>query len=449
MTCEAAIRPPRRKARELVGNFLWLSAERVLDMFVAVAVTVLMARYLGPAQYGELAFLVGLAAIFGAIARAGIDQVVVRDLVRSAERKDELLGTAGVIKFAAGAIAAGLMLAVVCLTARAEPDRIPFATILAVTLLIQALDVPEMLFSSRTQSRYPVMARSLARIIMALARTGLIYLAAPLLAFVGAAAFEPLLIVAMILIVYRRQGNSLRALGFDPTLAASLLRRGFPLMISGIAVLVMMRIDLVMLEQFRGSAAVGIFAGATRIADMCCFLATGVMTSVTPTLIAIGTESRASYDAFLARLYQGLALVMVLVCLFFTIFAGSFFDLLLGPSYAGAADVLRIYIWSSVFISLGVVQGQWLVNEGYNLFMFYRAVSGAVINILANLLLIPAYGAEGAAISTCIAQFASSILSNLFYDAATRRMFVLQAKALVGANLPTLWPSRQSVNAGP
>jgi polysaccharide transporter, PST family len=199
---------------------------------------------------------------------------------------------------------------------------------------------------------------------------------------------------------------------------------------------------VIMLEHFCGPATVGIFAGATRLADMCTFIATGVMTSVTPTLIALGIENKAQYDRFIARLYQGLALAMILVSLVLTCFAGPLFDLLLGPSYAGAADVLRIYIWSSVFIALGVVQGQWLVNEGYQKFMFYRSAAGALINILANLVLIPPYGAAGAAVASCLAQFIASILSNLFCDRATRGMFVLQARALVGANWRTLLPAR-------
>jgi hypothetical protein len=71
-------RPPQRRARELIGNFLWLSAARVLDIVVivvAIAVTVLMGRHLGPDQYGELTYVVGLSTIFVAIARVGIDQI--------------------------------------------------------------------------------------------------------------------------------------------------------------------------------------------------------------------------------------------------------------------------------------------------------------------------------------------------------------------------------------
>jgi polysaccharide transporter, PST family len=445
MLGQAAPAPPRpahRKARELIGNFLWLSSERVLDLVLAVAVNVLMARYLGPEQYGEFAYVAGLSTLFLALARAGIDQIVVRDLVRSPELRNQMLGTAAVVKLGAGVAAAALMLATVALIRDPGQDELRFAMILATALLIQALDVPEMLFNARTQSRYPVMSRSFARIIMAAARTMLIYAATPLIAFVAAAAIEPALIVAMMLVVYCWQGHRLAAWHFVPRLAVSLIRRGFPLLLSGVVILVMMRADVIMLEHFCGPATVGIFAGATRIADMCTFLATGVMTSVTPTLIAIGIENTARYERFLARLYQGLALVMMLVSLVLTCFAGPLFDLLLGPSYAGAADVLRIYIWSTVFIALGVVQGQWLVNEGYQKFMFYRSAAGACINILANLVLIPLYGAAGAALATCLAQFVACILSNLFWDGATRGMFLLQAKALAGVNWRTLLPAR-------
>jgi O-antigen/teichoic acid export membrane protein len=47
----------------------------IVVIVVAIAVTVLMGRHLGPDQYGELTYVVGLSTIFVAIARVGIDQI--------------------------------------------------------------------------------------------------------------------------------------------------------------------------------------------------------------------------------------------------------------------------------------------------------------------------------------------------------------------------------------
>jgi O-antigen/teichoic acid export membrane protein len=188
---------------------------------------------------------------------------------------------------------------------------------------------------------------------------------------------------------------------------------------------------------------VGIFASAVRVADLCNFLSTGIMVSVAPSLISIRSESEERYTAHIARLFQGLTIIMTLVAILLSLFGDALITLALGPAYEASAAVLRIYIWSAVFIALGVVQGQWLVNEGYEKLILIQGLAGAAVNIAANLILIPAYGAEGAAISTCIAQFTSCVLCNLFYDRRTRMIFMLQMKALVWANIHLLLPARR------
>jgi len=433
---------PRQKTREIVSNFLWLSSEKVVDAIVAFAVTVLVARYLGPTEFGTLAYFLGLTTVFAAIARMGLDMVVIRELVRDPQGADLLLGTASGTKLAAGIAAAVGMLLFTATTEPTGTHALLFAGILATTLVVQALDVPDMLFAAHTQSRYAVISRSLTRVVMAIARIGLVVAAASLTAFVSIAAAEAIFALAIMLVLYRLQGNRLQRWAFDIRLAMTLARQSAPLMVAGLAILVMMRIDLVFLEKFRGGTEVGIYACAIRISDVCVFLATGVMTSVAPSLFSVRSESREHYNHYIACLFQGLSVVTMLIAVVLTMASDRLIVTLLGSAFAASASVLRIYIWSTVFIALGVVQGQWLVNEGYGLFVLYRSIGGAAINIGANFALIPSYGAEGAALAAVIAQFASSVLANLVYDKENRRIFVLQIKALAWLNLHYLARAR-------
>jgi O-antigen/teichoic acid export membrane protein len=103
---------------------------------------------------------------------------------------------------------------------------------------------------------------------------------------------------------------------------------------------------------------------------------------------------------------------------------------LYGEAYSKAGDVLMIHIWAGVFVGLGVASSKWFVNENLQLYSFYRTLSGAILNIGLNYILIPIYGVIGAAIATLLSQFVASYLFNII-DKKVRYTFFLQTKALL------------------
>jgi O-antigen/teichoic acid export membrane protein len=84
-------------------NTSWLMGHRVLSMVVALFVGVYVARYLGPERFGFLSYAGSFVGLFTALATLGLDGIMVRELVKTPERRDELLGTAFWLK-AGGAI---------------------------------------------------------------------------------------------------------------------------------------------------------------------------------------------------------------------------------------------------------------------------------------------------------------------------------------------------------
>lgn len=82
-----------------------------------------------------------------------------------------------------------------------------------------------------------------------------------------------------------------------------------------------------------------------------------------------------------------------------------------------------------MWAALGVVRGQFCVNEGLTRFHLLATSAGAVCNVLLNLLLIPRYGAVGAAWGTLMAQGLAAWLSSFFYR-PVRGCAVMQTRAL-------------------
>ena len=90
--------------------------------------------------------------------------------------------------------------------------------------------------------------------------------------------------------------------------------------------------------------------------------------------------------------------------------------ILYGIDFQQAADVLSIYIWAGVFVSLGIASSKWLVTENLQRYLFYITTLGAIMNVGCNLWFIPIYGIKGAAFATLLAQGTVSFIGLLFFD---------------------------------
>src|SRR5450830_791997 len=87
-----------------LSNASWMFAERILRLIAGLFVGVWVARYLGPEQFGVFSYALAFVAIFGNIAKLGLDDIVVRDLVQAPDKADVYLGTAFWLKSFGAAI---------------------------------------------------------------------------------------------------------------------------------------------------------------------------------------------------------------------------------------------------------------------------------------------------------------------------------------------------------
>ena len=72
----------RRVLLMALNNSSWLLLERLVRLVLGLLVVAWVARYLGPAQYGELAYVLAYMAFFIVLAALGMDGIVLRDVAR-------------------------------------------------------------------------------------------------------------------------------------------------------------------------------------------------------------------------------------------------------------------------------------------------------------------------------------------------------------------------------
>lgn len=410
---------------KIVDNMGWLFFDKVLRMGVGLLVGVWVARYLGPEQFGLFSFASAFVSMFGAVAGLGLQSIVVRDMVRDPLCKEETLGTAAVMQLFGGLLAYGCLMGTFLWLRPDDGLAKLLVVILGSIMLFKFSDVALYWFESQVMSKYIVWVQTGCFLVFAAIKVGLIVSNAPLIAFAWATAAEALVVAVLILFMLGLRSPKLEKLRFSLLRAKTLLLDSWPLLLSGMAVMVYMKIDQIMLGQMLGDDAVGIYSAALRISEVWYFIPMLIVASVSPAILEAKKRDEALYLQRLQRLYDLMVWLSLVVALPMTFLSTPFLVVLFGSAYAESGPVLAIHIWASVFVFLGVASGQWFIAEKRQILIFQRTLLGAVINVALNFILIPKFGGVGAALATVLSQASVCLLYDLFQN-ETQPMFYMK-----------------------
>ena len=388
--------------KKAVGNSGWLFADNLLRMGVGLLVSIWVTRYLGPERYGALSYATAFVMIFSSIAMVGLEGIVVRNIVREPGRRNEILGSAFVLKLIGGGVAFALTLAAIALLRPVEDSARLLVGIIALGTLFQAFGTADFWFQSQVKSRYSAYARSAACIIICAVKVVLIIANAPLVAFAWAAAAEIALGFAGVAAAYRLSGQHMRDWRANRTMAAELLRDSWPLLLSDLVMFLYLRVDKIMIGEMVGNRELGIFAVAAMIAEALYIIPLAIYPSLFPSIVAAKGESEELFDQRMQQFYNLMALLAYLVALPVTFLSVWLVPLIFGEAYGNAGTMLAVLVWAGLFFNLMVARSQFLTAMNWTRLHFITDLLGCVLNVALNFFLIPRYGGMGAVVASVI-----------------------------------------------
>lgn len=417
----------RHGLQAALGNSGWLFVDKILRMGVGLFVGVWIARYLGPQQFGLWNFAIAFTALFGAFATLGLDGIVVRELVKNPERQNDLLGSAFALKLIGGSITLLIALFAISLMRSGETLTLWLVGLSAAGFIFQSVNVIDFYFQAKVQSRYTVYAANGAFVLVTLAKISLLLTSAPLIAFAWAGLGEVALTAVFLLVAYRANHHNMREWRYDGRVARELLKDSWPLLLAGLAVMLYMRVDMVMLQQMAGDREVGIYAAATRLSEIWYFLPMVIVASVSPAIIKCHGTDIGLYINRLRKLYFIMAWLAIGISLPLSLLSGWIVSILYGVEFREAAPILAIHLWASAAVFLGMASSQYLLVEQLQKISFYRTLIGLLCNIALNLMLIPRLGAIGAAIATVVSYFIATFSLVFFKSTRAHAVYLLMA----------------------
>ncbi len=400
--------------RKYFANTSWLLGERVFRMTISLFVGIYVARYLGPERFGLLSYALSFVWLFSSLASFGLNDILVRELVNQPENSQNLIATALWLKVCGFGLM-GLTITVVLIFKSEDQLTLLLISIIILGFLFQATNVVEFYFQAKVQSKFIVRTQVVQLLITSIFKIYLVWSKASLLWFALALMLDQALIAILFLYLYKWKVKKFPFLYFNWEKTKLLIRDGWPLIFTGMVVLVYMKIDQVMLKEMLNTKAVGVYAAAVRLCETLYFIPTALMASLFPAVVYARKKSEKIYEQRIQKLYDLMVWGSVIIAIPTTLVSNWIILLLYGTDFQEAADVLRIYIWAVVFVSLGVASSKWLVAENLQHYSFYITTLGAIVNVGCNLWLIPIHGIKGAAIATLLAQGTVSFLGLSFF----------------------------------
>ena len=409
-------------------NTSWLMGHRVLSLVVALFVGVYVARYLGPERFGLLSYAGSFVGLFTALATLGLDGIVVRELVKTPERRDELLGTAFWLKVG-GAIIVCVCIATAIPFSHNDTQTNIMIAIIAFAVIFQAFNVIDFNFQAAVKSRYVVYAQLISLVVSSITKLVFVRISAPLVWFACVFLLDAVVLSVGLIAVYLQTTDKMWYWKWRWHTAKELLKDSWPLILSGMAISIYMKIDQVMIKEMLDAGSVGNYAAAVRLSEAWYFIPMAITSSVFPAIINAKKQSKELYYQRLQKLYDLMVWLAVAIALPITFLAPWVIRVLYGDAFLQASGVLSIHIWAGVFVFLGVASGKWLLTENLQIFSTINTSIGAMVNIVLNYILIKKMGINGAAISTLISYFIAAYLCLSFFD-KTRINFINLTKSL-------------------
>tara|TARA_B110000003_G_scaffold57161_1_gene57239 strand:+ start:750 stop:2066 length:1317 start_codon:yes stop_codon:yes gene_type:complete len=412
------------------SNLGWTFIEKLINLTNTLVVGVFLARYLGPFNFGILSYSLSYVALFGFLIGLGLDQVLVKEIVKRPSISKLIVSTSLILQLVSLSIVF-ILINTISFFSNDSIEVKLIILIISLGLIHQPFNVLVCYFQAIVNIKYISIFIMISKIILILGKLTMIYIKSSLIDFVILDSFIFILLSITYFIYYIKM-RKLKIKGFlkfNKKIAIVLLNYSWPLLLSSGAIILYMRVDQIMIKEMINLDALGKYAVAVKLSEAWYFLPI-IITSVFYPYIIIGKKtSNKLYYNRLKQLFFTTLWIAILFVIFLSLFDDILIGLLFGNEFVSNNYVIPILAISGIFVSMGYVNGKWVIIENHTKFELIRNLIGGLLNVLLNFILIPVYGLNGAALSTLISLFIAANLSLLFFN-KSRKIFVLQNLAI-------------------
>lgn len=419
----------RKTISRIISNVFWSLAGKLTGLVSALLVGIFVARYLGPTQYGVMNYAVSFVTLFLVIATFGFENIEIREEAKANDQKDTILGTVFVLRLLLSLVTI-ILISVVAYINEADTYTFGIIMVYAITVMLTPFEVIRNYFTSLVQNEYIVKVGIFRTVLSGVIKVVLLLVHASLVWFVISLVFDAFVLAQGYCYVYKKKIGSMRSWRFDKAWACYLLRQSFPLLLSGVAATIFLQIDQIMIGNMIDKTSVGYFSVASKFVEVLLYVPTILIQTVSPLLVK---ERKNNLESFRekAQMFMNITVWLCVVCAIFMALCSRYIVLwTFGMKYLASIVILQILSFKIVGVALNIVSGQLLIIEEKQKYFVLRSLSGCIVCVVLNLLVITRFGVGGVAAVAIATQLVAGFLIHLFIP-TYRYMFFMQIRSLL------------------
>ncbi|MEZ4357066.1 MAG: oligosaccharide flippase family protein [Eubacteriales bacterium] len=399
--------------KRLLGNSGWLMTQKVYSLLITFVVGALAARYLGPSNYGLIGYGESVVLLFTAVCTLGMEHIIVNDLVANKEATGEILGSALIMRLVTSFMSIGIITLFVMVLNPGNTLLLWITGVQSLALVFQMYEVLDYWFQSRLLSKYSVIGGMIASTVVAAWRIVLLIIGASVGWFAMSYTIQALVCGVVVWVLFNAKSDIKLKATWD--MMKKILSRSYHFIISGIAIMIYLQTDKIMIGSMLGDTATGYYVAASKIANLWYFIPVAIINSARPVILEVKLSNYAGYIKRFQMLLLALTGLGVIVALGFTLFGEQAISIIYGKDYLPGAASLYTCIWATIFSVIGLSRNIWLMAEGLYKYTKYFTICGAIVNVGFNAIMIPYIGIIGAAIGTLLTEVTVSLIMPLFF----------------------------------
>lgn len=393
---------------KIIRNASWIVGCRIVQSVLALIVTMLSARYLGPSNYGLINYAASVVSFMTPIMTLGLNNILVQEFVNDPQREGEVLGTSLVLSSISAVACIFGISSFVAVANAGEKETIIVCILYSLILVSQAFELTQYWFQSKYLSKYTAMTTLAAYILVSAYKIFLLIAKKSIYWFALSNALDYFLIAIALLVIYKKLGGG--RLIFSKETAKRLFSRSRYYIVSSLMITVFAQTDKIMLKLMIDDAATGFYAAAVQSAGLTNFVFAAIIDSFRPFIFENVKNNKEDFEKSMCQLYSVVIYLSLLQSLFMTLFAPLIVSILYGPEYTQTVSALQLVVWYTTFSYLGGVRNIWILADGKQKYLWIINLSGALANVILNFILIPVIGIMGAALASLITQIFTNLI---------------------------------------
>lgn len=398
-------------ARKIAYNVVFNATAKILSTGLALVNIGFITRYLGKEGFGNYATVLAFFAFFGAAADLGIYSIATREISREKADEKTIISNAFSLRLTSSLIV--LLLSPLVLF-------LPYSQELRLGILIAAASF---IFSSSYVVLNGVFQKNLAMDKVAstelagkLIQTGFIILAVK--KDWGFTVINISLLLYMIfnfvLIFFLSRHYVKFRLSFDWPYWRKFLKESLPLGISVVITFIYFKLDTILLSLLRNATDVGIYSAAYKIIENITFFPAMIVGLIFPILSRFIHSNRPRFQEISDKTFKIFVILTVPLTVGIIFLAPEIIRLIGGAGFSESAGVLKILVFALVFIFFGNFFNNILVAGNAQKSLVKILSVCAAFNIAANLIVIPLFSYNGAAVTSLLTEFLAATLTAIF-----------------------------------